>query len=98
MKIILLLGFFVAFAYTTPLNSSSKGVEWVPWNSKSENFPPNSVLGGNSPERTQLYVVRYLHDDYKYGTCGGDDGKSANDCYVANNEGEKQVFDVEVRK
>lgn len=94
MQIILSLGFFIAFVSSTPINS--EGIKWVQWNSKSVDFPPNSVLGGKSPDHKELYVVRYLKDDYQYGTCGGDDGKSADDCFVSNNDAEKQVYDVEV--
>jgi hypothetical protein len=96
MKIFLLLGVFVAAVQSWPVNT--EGINWIHWNSKSVNFPPNSVLGGRSPDHSELYVIRYLKDDYFYGTCGGDDGKSADDCFVSNNDGEKQVYDVEVSK
>lgn len=94
MKIILIFG--VLFCLFSQLKAEES--KWIQWNSKSKKFPPHSVIGGISPEKRDLYVIRYLDGtEYFYGSCGGNNEESADDCFVANDHGEKRVFDVEVK-
>lgn len=87
----------------TSLNSSNLDLKWVRWHSRSKKFPLKSVLGGKSIEGRDLYVIRVPRkitgdgrSDYIYGSCGGVEGKNLNDCFIATESKEEQVYDVEV--
>lgn len=102
MKIIFMLSIFVTLlcvVYSVSLNTPESDLRWIRWSSKSKKFPLKSVLGGNSIEGRDLYVIRVSRRDtgeFIYGSCGGIGGKNLNDCFIATESKEQQVFDVEV--
>jgi hypothetical protein len=92
----------VSVAFSTPLNTESD-LKWIRWDSNNKKFPRKSVVGGKSVEGRDLYVIRVLRrntgdgrSEFIYGSCGGKDGRNLNDCFIATESKEQQVYDVEV--